>query len=206
MYCRKCGAKFDNHLVKCPKCGTEGKMEASGATLSCTECGKNWFMDEYGQLEGDDGRTEFKDIPEWSRWERDIVRERIRNGTYHFEDTVRVETLPNSLGFRKQGVGKLVQTPEGTTLTCTCYGEPTTIEKPGIALESMHIEYDYRGNGDCVDISIPDDSFWCYLTKKDVITQLAFATEEIHIYAKEKREQEKLARANKNKENENVSN
>ena len=23
MYCRKCGAKFDNHLIKCPKCGTE---------------------------------------------------------------------------------------------------------------------------------------------------------------------------------------
>ena len=163
-------------------------------------------MDEYGQLEGDDGRTEFSEIPEWSRWERDIVRERIRNGTYYFEDTVRVETLPNSHKFYKQGEGKLVQTPEGTTLTCTCYGEPMTIEKPAIALESMHVEYDYLGNGDCVDISVPDDSFWCYLTKKDVITQLAFATEEIYIYAKEKREQEKLAIANNNKENENGSN
>ena len=193
-------------LYKCPRCGTEGKMEASGATLSCTECGKSWYMDEYGQLEGDDGRTEFSEIPEWSRWERDIVRERIRNGTYYFEDTVRVETLPNSHKFYKQGEGKLVQTPEGTTLTCTCYGEPMTIEKPAIALESMHVEYDYLGNGDCVDISVPDDSFWCYLTKKDVITQLAFATEEIYIYAKEKREQEKLAKANNNKENENGSN
>jgi hypothetical protein len=37
-------------------------MEASGATLSCTECGKSWYMDEYGQLEGDDGRTEFSSI------------------------------------------------------------------------------------------------------------------------------------------------
>ena len=81
-----------------------------------------------------------------------------------------------------------------------------TIEKPAIALESMHVEYDYLGNGDCVDISVPDDSFWCYLTKKDVITQLAFATEEIYIYANEKREQEKLAKANNNKENENGSN
>lgn len=192
-------------LYKCPRCGTEGKMEASGATLSCTECGKTWYMDEYGQLEGDDGRTEFSSIPEWSRWERDIVRERIRNGTYYFEDTVRVETLPNSRKFYKQGEGKLVQTPEGTKLICTCYGKEVTIDKPGIALESMHIEYDYLGNGDCVDISIPEDSFWCYLSKKDVITQLAFATEEIYIYANEKREQEKLARSNK-KENENGSN
>lgn len=37
-------------------------------------------------------------------------------------------------------------------------------------LESMHIEYDYLGRGDCIDISIPDDSFWCYLSKRDAIT------------------------------------
>ena len=44
----------------------------------------------------------------------------------------------------------------------------------------MHIEYDYLGRGDCVDISIPDDSFWCYVSKKDCITKISFATEEIH--------------------------
>jgi hypothetical protein len=53
-------------------------------------------------------------------------------------------------------------------------------------LESMHIEYDYLGRGDCVDMSIPDDSFWCYVTKRDVITKISFATEEIHKYAVEK--------------------
>jgi hypothetical protein len=48
----------------------------------------------------------------------------------------------------------------------------------------MHIEYDYLGRGDCVDISIPDDSFWCYTTKRDVITKISFATEEMHKRAK----------------------
>ena len=49
----------------------------------------------------------------------------------------------------------------------------------------MHIEYDYLGRGDCVDISVPDDSFWCYTTKRDVITKIAFATEEMHKLSKE---------------------
>ena len=43
----------------------------------------------------------------------------------------------------------------------------------------------YLGRGDCVDISVPDDSFWCYLSKKDAITKLSFATEEIFFYALE---------------------
>ena len=189
-------------LYKCPKCGAEHKTEASGITLTCTACGKSWTMDEYGRLSGSDGVTEFPHIPDWSKWERECVREEIRNGTYYFEDTVRVETLPNGWKFHKQGEGKLIQTPEGTTLTCPFYGETYTLNKPGIALESMHIEYDYKGHGDCVDISIPDDSFWCYLSKKDAITKLSFATEEIHFLAKEKKEAEKAARKNKVKESE----
>lgn len=181
-------------LYKCPNCNAEHKTESHGDTLTCTACGKSWTMDEYGRLHGSDGVTEYPHIPDWSAWERQCVREEIRSGTYYFEDTVRVETLPNSFRFYKQGEGKLIQTPEGTTLTCNLYGEPYTLEKPGIALESMHIEYDYLGRGDCVDISIPDDSFWCYLSKKDAITKLSFATEEIHFLAKEKKEQEKQAR------------
>ena len=180
-------------------------MEASGATLSCSACGKSWYLNEQNLLEGNDGRTEFTEISEWLRWERDIVRERIRNGTYYFEDTVHIESLPNSQRIRKQGEGKLIQTPDRTTLTCTCGGEQMTLEQPAISLESMHIEYDYLGNGDCVEISGPNESFLCYLTKKDVLTQLSIATEEIYIYANEKREQEILAKSN-NKENENGSN
>lgn len=174
-------------LYKCPKCGVEHKTEASGTTLTCTACGKSWEMDEYGVLHGNDGITEFSHIPDWSKWERECVRKEIREGTYYFEDTVRVETLPGSTKFYKQGEGKLIQTPEGTTVICNCYGEPYELNKPALALESMHVEYDYLGNGDCVDISIPDDSFWCYLTKKDVITKLSFATEEIHYLALEKK-------------------
>ena len=173
-------------LYKCPHCKAESQMDSKGAKLFCNACGKTWEMDEYGQLHALDGKTEFHHIPDWSNWERACVRKEIEEGTYYFEDTVRVETLPGSLKFHKQGEGTLIQTPEGTTVKCNYYGEEYTLFRSAKSLESMHIEYDYLGRGDCVDISIPDDSFWCYVSKKDCITKISFATEEIHKLAVKK--------------------
>jgi len=175
-------------LYKCPACGTEHEMDSEGSRLWCTHCGKTWEMDEYGQLHATEGDTEFSHIPDWSNWERACVREEIEKGTYYFEDDVRVETLPGSLRFYKQGIGKLIQTPEETRIECNYYGKPFTLVRTAKNLESMHIEYDYLGRGDCVDISIPDDSFWCYLSKRDAITKISFATEEMHKYALRKAE------------------
>ena len=167
-------------LYKCPHCKAESQMGSKGAKLFCNACGKTWEMDEYGQMHALDGETEFPHIPDWSNWERACVRKEIEEGTYYFEDKVRVETLPGSFKFYKQGEGTLIQTPEGTTVKCNYYGEDYTLFRSAKSLESMHIEYDYLGRGDCVDISIPDDSFWCYVSKKDCITKISFATEEIH--------------------------
>lgn len=167
-------------LYKCPSCNTEGKMNSGGITLWCDCCKKTWEMDEYGELHAVSGKTEFSHIPDWSNWERACVRKEIEEGTYYFEDDVRVETLPGSLKFYKQGMGKFIQTSEGTTIRCHCYNEPYELFRSAKSLESMHIEYDYLGRGDCADVSVPEDSFWCYFTKRDVITKLSFATEEIH--------------------------
>ena len=167
-------------LYKCPACKAEHQTDSKGTKLWCKCCGKTWEMDEYGQLHAQEGETEFAHIPDWSNWERACVREEIDNGTYYFEDEVRIETLPNAWKFYKQGMGKLIQTPEETRVECNYYGEPYVLCRSAKSLESMHIEYDYLGRGDCVDISVPDDSFWCYLTKRDAITKISFATEEIH--------------------------
>ncbi|MBE5940709.1 MAG: hypothetical protein E7266_09985 [Lachnospiraceae bacterium] len=168
-------------LYKCCECGTEGKMYSKGTKLWCEHCKKSWNMDEYGRLHADEGDTRFAHIPDWSNWERACVREEIDNGTYYFEDNVRIDTLPNSIKFYKQGMGKFIQTPTETIVECTYYGEEGyRLVRTAKSLESMHIEYDYLGKGDCVDISIPDDSFWCYLSKRDAITKISFATEEMH--------------------------
>ncbi len=167
-------------LYKCPACLSENRTDSAGTKLWCNACKKEWEMDEYGRLSATEGETEFSHIPDWSNWERECVRKEIEDGTYYFEDDVRIETLPGSLKFYKQGMGKLIQTPTETRIECNYYGEPYVLTKSAMSLESMHIEYDYLGRGDCVDISIPDDSFWCYLSKRDAITKLSFATEEIY--------------------------
>ena len=179
-------------LYKCPSCKTESQMDSEGTKLWCNCCKKTWEMDEYGQLRALEGETEFAHIPDWSNWERECVRKEIENGTYYFEDDVRVETLPGSKKFYKQGMGKLIQTPEETRVECNYYGEPYVLKRSAKGLESMHIEYDYLGRGDCVDISIPEDSFWCYLTKRDAITKISFATEEMHKLALTKKEAKKV--------------
>ena len=173
-------------LYKCPACMIEGQTDSEGTRLWCNSCNKAWQMDEYGKLYAENGKTEFSHIPDWSNWERECVRKEIEDGTYYFEDEVRIETLPGSLKFYKQGMGKLIQTPAETRIECNYYGEPYVLVKSAVSLESMNIEYDYLGRGDCVDISIPDDSFWCYLSKKDAITKLSFATEEMYKAASKK--------------------
>lgn len=185
-----------NILYQCPHCGTEFKMYSEKTRLWCAACGKGWEMDELGRLHAEDGETEFEHIPDWFKWERGNVREEVRSGIYRFEGDVAVHTLPNAKRFYDQGTGRLVQTADGTHLACTAYGEPVDLFWAGTELESVHVEYDYpfrkdkyKKNifGDCVDISTRDESYWLHpLNKRDQLTKLSFATEEIYSLAQER--------------------
>ena len=185
-----------NILYQCPHCKKEFQMYSEGTRLWCASCGKAWQMTELGELVAEKGETEFSHIPDWTRWERENVRREVRSGEYRFEDEVTVHTLPNAKRFYDQGKGRLVQTVEGTRLECTAYGEKMDIFWAGTQLESIHIEYDYPWNkrkyhknvfGDCVDISTPDESYWCHpINKRDQLTKISFATEEIYMLAIEK--------------------
>ena len=113
-------------------------------------------MDEYGRMEAMKGETEFSHIPDWSNWERECVRKEIEDGTYYFEDTVRVETLPGSLKFYHQGEGKLIQTPTETRVECNYHGEPYTLTRYGITVrghKSFPCKRDYSGAGDAAPAS-----------------------------------------------------
>ncbi len=177
-------------LYKCPHCLKEGNMDSAGTELWCNDCGKHWEMTELGELRATEGETKFSHIPDWSNWEKECVYEEVKNGTYYFEDEVRIETLPNSLRFYKQGMGKLIQTPEGTRIEIPNYYKdgPFEVFKKPLEMDGLHIEYDYLGRGDCVDISIAEDSFWCYLSKRDAVTKLSFATDAIYRVAIENRD------------------
>ncbi len=174
-------------LYQCPKCKTEFKMFGEGTTLKCNACGKSWELNEDGTLTANSGETEFTHVPDWFKWQKQNVHDEVWGGTYKMVADCEIFTLPSSNGFVKQGTGMLIQTPEKTVLDVTLYDENKIIEYTGTELESVHVEYQYKGYGDMFDFSIPGDSVWMHPTnRKDILTKVSLATEEIRDLAKSK--------------------
>lgn len=166
-------------LYQCPHCKAESQMASDGSQLYCKACGKRWEWQEDGYIRALEGETEFDHIPDWYLWQRKQVEEQIEKGEYFFEDEVDVWSLPRSM-FKYIGKAKLTHDPEkGFILQGHYNGEDYYVNRTPIQTNSLHVEYDYCyiRPEDCVDISTEDDSFYCYPTKQNVITKLAFATE-----------------------------
>lgn len=170
-------------LYQCPHCLTESHMASEGSKLFCKKCGKAWNMTELGELVAENGETEFSHIPDWFEWERSQVRAEIENGTYRFEDSVDVYSLPRCMKFEHLGDATLIHTIDGGfTVKGKYNGEEYEINRTPESMYGVHVEYDYCyiKPFDCIDISTDKDSLYCYPTKTDVITKLSFATEEIY--------------------------
>jgi len=177
-------------LYQCPHCGKEFTMDSKGAELFCTACGKRWLWQEDGYLKALDGETEFDHIPDWFHWERQQVKEQIENGTYSFRDEVEVWSLPRV--WRYIPLGKAVLTHDiekGFVLEGRYRGEKYFIQRQPAQTNSLHVEYDFGPlkKLDFVDISTENDSFYCNPTQKNVITKLAFATEELYLRSQQKK-------------------
>ena len=176
-------------LYQCPNCLTEHEMDSDKDLIWCNHCKKTYQMDIYGQLKALEGITEFSHIPDWYEFIRTQVRAQIENGTYHVEDDVMVESLPNSKGFIPLGKGHFVHDLNGFRFTLD-KAEPINLIKEPLSLYSLHIEYDYRTKGDCFDLSTLTDTYYIYPeNKKNIVTKLHFAVEEMYKIHKEKIQQ-----------------
>jgi len=169
-------------LYQCPACKVEYKMSSSGAILKCDNCGKTWEMSELGELKAQTDETEFSHIPDWYEWERENVKQEIKDGTYSFSATVRVESLPNDKGFIVfKERAQLTHDMDGFRLIGSYEGEPYDIKWPAALMHSCHIEYDYKKRGDCIDLNTIDDTL--YLFPEDIkdysVTKISLATEEL---------------------------
>ncbi len=170
-------------LYQCPHCKTESKMDSKGTEIFCNECGKRWNLNEDGSLSAIEGETEFTRVPDWFEWERSEVRKQVLSGEYSFSDEVEVFSLPRCWKFEKLGMAKVTHdSVNGFTLEGFYNGQDYKINRKPLQTNSLHVEYDYCyiKPFDCFDISTEDDSFYCYPKKQNVITKLAFATEEIY--------------------------
>ncbi|MBQ4569841.1 MAG: 1-acyl-sn-glycerol-3-phosphate acyltransferase [Ruminococcus sp.] len=188
-------------LYQCPHCLAESKMDSKGAEIFCKECGKRWTLTEDGSLKAKEGETEFSHVPDWFEWERANVKEQIAKGEYSFSDTVEVYSLPRCWRFENLGKATLTHNAEeGFVLKGFHNGAEYRIQRTPIESNSLHIEYDYCyiKPFDCVDISTENDSFYCYpTTKENVVTKLAFATEELYRIHFEEAQKKKSAKAEK---------
>lgn len=174
-------------LYQCPHCNKEFDMHSSGTELWCGNCGIRYTMDEYGVLSATNGETKFSHIPDWFKWQRANVRQEVRSGTYHIEDDCEIHTMPNSIKYRKQGIGHFKQDCNGMILTGNAYGKPFTVVKNPLEQESIHIEYPPKFGRDALDIATKEDNYFFYpLTLRDSITKISIATEEIYQMHKEK--------------------
>ncbi len=170
-------------LYQCPNCMKESAMDSEGTVIFCNECGKRWNMNEDGTLTALSGKTEFEHIPDWFEWERQQVRQQVENGIYSFSDDVEVYAFPRCWRFIPLGNAKISHDiNNGFTLEGEYRGEKYTVNRTPVQTNSLHIEYDYCyiKPFDCIDISTENDSFYCYPKKENVVTKLAFATEEIY--------------------------
>ena len=170
-------------LYKCPACLTESKMNSRGTKLFCECCGKSWELTENGSLAAEDGSTEFSRVPDWFEWERGEVRREIEAGTYSYTDEVDVYSLPGCWKFEPLGKATLTHdAEEGFILRGHYNGQDYEMQRKPLEINSLHVEYDFPHIKplDCLDISTENDSFYCYPTKENVVTKLAFATEEIY--------------------------
>ena len=183
-------------LYKCPHCKAE-HMDSKGAELFCTECGKRWEWQEDGYLRALEGETEFDHIPDWFEWERREVRAEIERGEYSFTDEVEVWSLPRVYRYLPLGKARVTHNArDGFVLEGTYRGEAYRIQRLPLETNSLHVEYDFGPlyQKDFLDISTENDSFYCAPSKSNVITKLAFATEEIYQRSLRQREEQSSPR------------
>ncbi len=195
-------------LYQCPVCKWEFQMASEGAELYCRHCGERWYMTVYGRMEHltikhqtdnnlidnfyhetQESAVDFTHIPNWYEWQRNQVIKEIENGTYFLDVEVHIEALPNAVNFIDLGEGRLIHDKNGFELTFKEYGsdEEKTLHFLPITMTSIHTEYNYRGNGQCVTLSTLDNTYFLFPRSEGFnATKIQFATEYLYEVAKVK--------------------
>lgn len=181
--------KIHKILYKCPHCLSEEHMSSKGTEVFCTKCNVRYNLNEDGSLTCLNDEAKFTHVPDWYRWEQSEVKREIENGTYSFSDDVEVYSLPRTNGAIYLGDAHVTHTIEdGFILEGYYNNAPYRIIRNPLQSVNLHIEYDYVHirHDDCFDITTEDDCYFCYPKKENVVTKLAFATEELYKYNLEK--------------------
>lgn len=166
-------------LYKCAHCGTEGKMEGRGTTLTCGRCGKAYELTPLGELRALEGETEFTHIPDWFAWERQQVRQEILEGSYRLDTEVDISLLVDFSHIYNVGEGKLIHDRDGFRLT-GCGGRLKYDQKPQ-ACYGLYADYYWYEIADVICIGDNDTLYYCFPKNAgDVVAKTRLAVEEMY--------------------------
>lgn len=166
-------------LYKCPRCNEENQMEGKGIHLTCHACGKQWEMNELGQLIALDGETEYSHIPDWYTWQRACVRQELEEGRYLLDTDVDISVQVNLDGVCNIGVGHLRHDLDGFHLT----GADGKLDYKQSATFShtLYSDYYWYEIGDVIGIGDNEFSYFCFPKTNVSVTKARLATEELFL-------------------------
>ncbi len=177
-------------LYKCIECGDETSMTSSGINLKCQKCGSVWELKTNGQLNNQKGKTKISHVPDWFEWEREEVRKEIENGTYKFFDKAQAYSIPNPKKLISLGEVTVKHTLTGFKVNGNYNGKDFELIKAPLENYGLHVEYDWEKlkerEKDAFSFSTIEDSFYFVPSKKNIVTKLSFAVEELYKWTKAK--------------------
>ena len=157
---------------------SEEHMEGKDTHLTCSNCGKKYFMNTLGRLESLEGDTEFPHIPDWYNWQREEVKKEIKDGSYCLDTAVDIGILADTKAIYMVGEGRLVHTSDGFTLT-GCDGQLTYTQSPK-ASYSLYSDYYWYEIGDVICIGDKKRLYYCFPKDKANVAKARLAAEEIY--------------------------
>lgn len=172
-------------LYKCPHCGTEGKMEGKGIAITCHACGKQWEMDELGQLKAQEGETEFSHVPDWYAWERSEVKKELENGTYKLDTDVKIAMMVDYKAIYMVGEGHLIHDENGFKLT-GCDGK-LNYEQGPVACYGLYADYYWYEIADMIGFGNKDALYYCFPEAGVSVAKTRMAVEELYKLKKKRR-------------------
>lgn len=172
-------------LYKCPHCGAENQMEGKGIHLTCHACNKQWTMDEYGQLQANEGETYYPHIPDWYKWERACVRKELEDGTYLLDTDVDISVQVNLDGVCDIGSGHLRHDLDGFHLL-SADGKLDYKQGPAFS-HTLYSDYYWYEIGDVIGIGNNEYSYFCFPKGNESVTKARLATEELYKMTKKRK-------------------
>ncbi len=109
---------LDNIIFKCPSCNSEYSFSTENDVMTCSRCNFKVKMDEYYDISSPNGNLPFKNIDEWYKWQRQVIKKEILSDDFKISTKVQigdinVKKLDNKGSILTHGVGQLTLTNKG---------------------------------------------------------------------------------------------